>query len=202
MLHRLRSRLNYSNVMATLAVFIALGGGSYAAFKLPRNSVSSPQIKTNAVGPSEIRKNAVRSSEVKNDSLAGRDIDEPRLGKVPSASTADDADRLDGLDSQVFKVACPAGTLRAAGVCVEQAARSPANFSLAVDTCGVAKRRLPTPDELAIFAKDPQITLASPELTSNLIDTETVLLVSEAGSRSSASTSTAKPFRCVATLAN
>lgn len=30
---RFRARLTYANVMATLAVFIALGGGSYAALR-------------------------------------------------------------------------------------------------------------------------------------------------------------------------
>src|SRR3954463_11665148 len=56
---RLRLRLSYATVTATLAVFIALGGSSYAALKLPRNSVGTTQIRTGAV----------RSSEVKNGSL-------------------------------------------------------------------------------------------------------------------------------------
>ena len=60
--------------MATIAVFIALGGTSYAVTQLPRNSVSSSQIRTNAVGSSEIRKSAVRSSEIKDRSVALRDI--------------------------------------------------------------------------------------------------------------------------------
>jgi hypothetical protein len=61
---RLRARLSYANVMATLAVFIALGGSSYAALKLPRNSVGTTQIRTGAV----------RSSEVKNGSLRVSDL--------------------------------------------------------------------------------------------------------------------------------
>ncbi len=39
MLRRIRSRLTYSDVVASLALFIALGGVSYAAVKLPKNSV-------------------------------------------------------------------------------------------------------------------------------------------------------------------
>src|SRR3954470_1599348 len=61
---RLREQLSYANVMATLAVFIALGGSSYAAFRLPRNSV----------GAAQIRAGAVRSSEVKNGSLRSADL--------------------------------------------------------------------------------------------------------------------------------
>src|SRR5262245_5486261 len=46
---RVRSHLTYANVMSTIAVFIALGGVSYAAVKLPKNSVGPAQIKKNAV---------------------------------------------------------------------------------------------------------------------------------------------------------
>src|SRR3954453_21467150 len=38
-------QLSYANVMATLAVFMVLGGGAYAATKLPKNSVTSLQVK-------------------------------------------------------------------------------------------------------------------------------------------------------------
>src|SRR6478672_8746411 len=41
---RIRRHLTYANVMATLAVFLVLGGGAYAAFHLPRNSVRSKNI--------------------------------------------------------------------------------------------------------------------------------------------------------------
>jgi hypothetical protein len=41
--------------MATVAVFIALGGGAYAAFKLPKNSVGSKQIKYGAVTAKKVR---------------------------------------------------------------------------------------------------------------------------------------------------
>ena len=48
-LARLRGRLSYANVTATLALFIALGGTSYAAITLPRNSVGAKQIRAGAV---------------------------------------------------------------------------------------------------------------------------------------------------------
>jgi hypothetical protein len=57
-------RLSYANVVATLALFIALGGGAYAATKLPKNSV----------GPTQLRKNAVTSSKVKDGSLHRQDF--------------------------------------------------------------------------------------------------------------------------------
>lgn len=44
MMSRLIPRLSYANVVATLALFIALGGASYAAVELPANSVGVRQI--------------------------------------------------------------------------------------------------------------------------------------------------------------
>jgi hypothetical protein len=49
MLRRLRNHLSYANVVASLALFIALGGASYAAFHLPAASVGTAQIKNHAV---------------------------------------------------------------------------------------------------------------------------------------------------------
>ena len=43
--NRVTRHLSYSNVMATLGVFIALGGASYAAVALPANSVSAKQLR-------------------------------------------------------------------------------------------------------------------------------------------------------------
>ncbi len=68
----MRSRLTYSNVIATLALFLALGGGAVAALKLRKNSVGSKQIKPDAV--------------------KGIDADEASFAKVPNA------DALDGRD--------------------------------------------------------------------------------------------------------
>jgi hypothetical protein len=71
---RLRSHLSYANTMATIAVFIALGGTSYAVAQLPRNSVGAKQIRTGAIGKSEIHRSAVRSKHIRDRSLALRDI--------------------------------------------------------------------------------------------------------------------------------
>jgi hypothetical protein len=91
MLSRLRARLTYANVVAMLALFLALGGGAYAAVTLPKNSVKAKQIAPGAV----------RTSEIKNNAAKGRDIDESSLGTVPSATraaTATNADRATSAD--------------------------------------------------------------------------------------------------------
>lgn len=64
MLKRLTDRLTYANVTATLALFVALGGTSYAALNLPRNSVGSAQI----------RRGAVRSRQLHDHSIKLRDF--------------------------------------------------------------------------------------------------------------------------------
>ena len=69
-MHRIRNSLSYANVMATVAVFVALGGGAYAAATLPKNSVGTKQLKNNAVV----------ASKVKNGSLTARDF---RSGQLP-----------------------------------------------------------------------------------------------------------------------
>jgi hypothetical protein len=52
-----------------MALFIALGGTSYAAVKLPKNSVGASQIKTNAVGSSEVKNGALTRSDFKASDL-------------------------------------------------------------------------------------------------------------------------------------
>ena len=44
MLGRMRERLTYGNVMATVALFVGLGGTSYA-LTLPKKSVGSRELK-------------------------------------------------------------------------------------------------------------------------------------------------------------
>jgi hypothetical protein len=73
-MHWLPSRWRYSNVMSTIAVFIALGGASYAATQLPKNSVGTKQIKNGQVKHADIGKNAVTSTDVKNGSLLSADF--------------------------------------------------------------------------------------------------------------------------------
>ncbi|HEX8754453.1 MAG TPA: hypothetical protein VF731_13655 [Solirubrobacterales bacterium] len=63
MRRRLRPKLNYSNVIATLALFIALGGVAVAA-GLPKNSVGTRQLKRGAVTAAKIRKQAVTSGKI------------------------------------------------------------------------------------------------------------------------------------------
>ena len=71
MFSRFRGRTSFANVVSAMALFVALGGTSYAAAKLPKNSVGASQIKTASVS----------SSDVKNGSLRQIDF---RAGELPA----------------------------------------------------------------------------------------------------------------------
>ena len=62
-LRRFVPRPTYANVIATVALFIALGGVAVAA-GLPRNSVGPNQLKRGAVTPAKIRKNAITPGKI------------------------------------------------------------------------------------------------------------------------------------------
>ncbi|MGZ8716410.1 MAG: hypothetical protein ACXWYO_04790 [Gaiellaceae bacterium] len=51
--------------MATIAVFVALGGAGYAAVKLPKNSVGTKQLKPNAVTSAKIRNGSLLKADFK-----------------------------------------------------------------------------------------------------------------------------------------
>lgn len=63
-------------VVATLALFVALSGTSYAVTKLPKNSVGTVQIKSNAV----------TSSKVKDGSLAAGDLSATARAELKGAT--------------------------------------------------------------------------------------------------------------------
>lgn len=52
----MRRHLTYANVVASLALFFALGGAAFAATQLPRNSVGTGQLKPEAVTAGKIAK--------------------------------------------------------------------------------------------------------------------------------------------------
>jgi hypothetical protein len=74
MIERVRAHLSYANVMATLAVFIALGGASYAAFSLPRNSVGSRELKNQSVGTPELKDLSVGTAKIKRESVTSQQL--------------------------------------------------------------------------------------------------------------------------------
>jgi hypothetical protein len=198
-------KLTYANVTATLALFLSLGGASYAAL-----SVGSRQIRNNSVRTQDLRNNDVRSRDIRNRTIVGRDVlsntlgglqvNEATLGRVP------DANRLEGRAASSFTVSCPSGTVFHAGGCLETAARAAQSFAGASRTCGLANRRLPLFSELESLRQQPGITLAGHEVTAATYGDGPAgsfyLAVDAGGDRSELLVTVPNQFRCVAPLTN
>ena len=99
-----RPRLSYANIMSTIAVFIALGGVSWAAISIPRNSV----------GPAQLKRGAVDSVRVKDKSLLAKDI-KPGQVFAPRAWAARVAEsaEIGSSFTDVSAIYVPAGDLTA-----------------------------------------------------------------------------------------
>jgi hypothetical protein len=123
MLSRIRSRLTYANVVASLSLFLVLSGGTAVALS-GSNTVFSDDIVDNQVKAADVRNDtlagggltaadlgpgSVAGSEVKDNSVTGADVKEASLGKVPHAGNADN---VDGLDSTHFGVGVMGGVMK------------------------------------------------------------------------------------------
>jgi hypothetical protein len=106
MISAIRARLSYGNVIATLALFVALGGAAYAATKAPKNSVGTKSIKNNAVKTKKIADAAVTlpklGGTVLTDAIKITHVDGPAI-TVPDSESRQDT------------VTCPAGSQAIAG---------------------------------------------------------------------------------------
>ena len=66
----LRRRPSPATVIAVIALVIALGGTSYAAVTLPRNSVGTAQLKNNAVTSLKVANNSLLKADFKSSRIA------------------------------------------------------------------------------------------------------------------------------------
>ncbi|MEZ5102359.1 MAG: hypothetical protein R3C15_21670 [Thermoleophilia bacterium] len=79
-----RARVSPAMGVALVALFVALGGGAYAAFELPRNSVTSRAIAPGAVRTADLARGAVtapklRRGAVTTEKLARGAVTAPKL---------------------------------------------------------------------------------------------------------------------------
>jgi hypothetical protein len=210
-LKKLRQHLTYANVTATLALFVALGGSSYAALR-----VGSREIADNSVRSRDVRNHSLTRHDVARNALDGSVIRESRLGRVPRAASADNADRVGGVTATDLKLKCPSETLPAANVCVERQPRSPTSYGSAVLTCADAGfpvgsgRRLPTYGELRVALSAVDLAPGG-ELTSDVYPSSSTpgelqaLFITTKGGSVDVTPNTgagAKAFRCVADPSN
>jgi hypothetical protein len=123
-------------LVALLALFVALGGSSYAAVKISardiaRGAVGTRAIANNAIRSGDIHNATVSGIDVRDDSLTNADIDNTNLSArtavsaetatrattatsantASNATNAENAGKLDGLDSTDFtRPACTSQT--------------------------------------------------------------------------------------------
>ena len=73
---RLRTKLTYANVMATIAVFVALGGSSYAALR-----ITGQNVKDGSLSGKDVKDQSLTGGDVKNGTLAPTDF---KPGMLPA----------------------------------------------------------------------------------------------------------------------
>lgn len=94
MIARVAKSLTFSNVIACLALFVALGGSVYAANKISGkqikpNSLPGNRLKPKTVPANRIKPKSLTGKQVKANSLGGAQIDEKTLTGVSAAALAD-----------------------------------------------------------------------------------------------------------------
>lgn len=213
---RLRSlgqRLTYANVVATIALFIALGGTGYAVA-----TVGSKQIRNNSIRSVDVRDNKLTSRDIRRRSLSGTDfganriggnaIKESTLGQVPSAARAD---TVGGFSGEDLKVKCPAFTTPVAGVCVEGVASEPAVRDAAISECRRRDRRLSPHPVLTAFFGGSEQPAGGGEWTADVFESrvvagrlDTVIIIDSVGGATfgPAVSPTARAYRCMAQPTN
>jgi hypothetical protein len=91
-----RGWANPPTILAALALFVALGGSSFAApardaakklisgKSIKNNSISSTDIKNNSLASGDVKNNSLASGDVKNGSLLSKDF---KAGQLPAGAT-------------------------------------------------------------------------------------------------------------------
>lgn len=74
MRRRVTAKLTYANVLSTLAIFLVLGGGAYAAVTLPKNSVGTEQIQRDGVTKPDVAPDAIGNAELKIGSVRTKQV--------------------------------------------------------------------------------------------------------------------------------
>lgn len=216
MLTWLRQHLSYSNTTATLALFVALGGTSYAVLSVDSqqvvdNSLRSEDLRNNSVRGKDIRDRTIRARDVGRDRLGGGVVKEKTLGTVPRAANAE---RVGGATAEELRVRCPADTVAKAGVCIESSPHPPDGFLGATNICDQVGRGLPTMPQLDRLARSQGPLSAQGEWTASVyvyatgggttFDELEALVLSGGGdvSRERVFFPEQHPFRCVALPSN
>jgi hypothetical protein len=105
---RIRRHLSYANVISTLALFVALGGGAYAIDKVNSHEIANGTIKSIDLK----NRKAVHAGDVKRNGLTGRQIKERTLDARSFAPIAGDEPVDCNPSSSATFTDCATSTLR------------------------------------------------------------------------------------------
>ncbi|MDX6584165.1 MAG: hypothetical protein QOI10_3349 [Solirubrobacterales bacterium] len=97
-----------ATTIALIALVVALAGSAYAAIK-----IDTPNIRRGAITANKLALGSVTNRAIAADAVTGDKVAEGTLGKVPSATNADqatDATTVGGMRAQKFAVEQPVGT--------------------------------------------------------------------------------------------
>jgi hypothetical protein len=93
---RLFRHLTFSNVIALIALFVALGGAAYAGSKLNgknivNTSIGGGKLKNETITARQIKKGTITGDQIAANSISSSSINLTTLGTVPSATNAQTA---------------------------------------------------------------------------------------------------------------
>ncbi|MFN8163727.1 MAG: hypothetical protein U0R26_07825 [Solirubrobacterales bacterium] len=212
-------------LVASIALFAALGGTVYAAAKIDGKSIKLKSLPGNrlALGSlpgNRLKPGAIPGNRVAPGSITGTQIDAATLGQVPSAVHADNADSARDAQTALnavnaveatkingYSAGCEPTTRAFAGACWQIASSEAAvTATAAALSCATQGGELPDALTLAAFSQQPGIALASgDEWTGDIpsftaLNAYSVATVSTAGAIGAALSSSTKKYRCVIPL--
>jgi hypothetical protein len=202
-------------VIATLALFVALGGTVWAATRIDGRSVKPKSLPGNRVIVGSLPGNRLRPGTIR-----GNRIDSASLGRVPSAAHAETADTAKTADTAIhaqaasdsstvngYAAGCVAGTRLFAGACWETRTQPGALSVISAETtCAHEGGELPRAISLKAFGEQPGVALEqegewSGEIASyTSFNTFAMAVVNARGEIETVTHTESRHFRCVLPL--
>lgn len=216
MISRLRGRRpSPALVVATLALFVALGGTVWAAARIDGRSVKPKSLPGNRLIVGSLPGNRLRPG-----SIRGNRVDSATLGRVPSAAHAEAADTAKSADTAIhaqaasdattvngYAAGCAPGTRQFAGSCWELRTQPSAlNVLNAETTCAREGGDLPRAIALKAFGEQSGVALdVDGEWSGEIVgytsfNTYGIAVVKSHGEVEVVPSEEARRFRCVLPL--
>lgn len=212
-------------VVASVALFLALGGAVYAAERIDGKAIKLRSLPGNRLVPNSVSGDRLKAATIQGSRLApksitGTQVDAATLGQVPNAVHADNADSAHDAETALnavnavtaeavggHRAGCKGGTRPFAGACWQTASsEAAATATAAAESCAAEGGELPEALVLAAFSEQPQIELAEgDEWTSDIptisgSDVYGVVTVSGSANINFAPSTGEHKYRCVIPL--